>query len=83
MKSLVVLLALLVQAPAALTYTVSGRVTAFPNATDIPSTLILRSFELRQGPGEGKTMKINADGTFEFTGVLPPECDQSFYLLNS
>jgi hypothetical protein len=76
------LLVVLLQASVTANYKVSGRVTAFPNVARAPSTLLLRSFALNQGPGQGVTTKINADGSFEFTGLPGGEYDLNFYDAN-
>jgi hypothetical protein len=79
MKSLLVLLGLLLQTPTSTTYSISGNVVKFPDAAEKPSTLIMRSFALHEGWGQGKTTTIHADGTFEFTDVRPGEFDLNLY----
>jgi hypothetical protein len=58
---------------------VSGRVTKFPDATNAPSMVILRSFALKEAPGQGQRTTVRPDGTFEFAGVVPTECDLNLY----
>ena len=64
MQSLLMLVLLLLQNPAAPTYMVSGRVTKFPDATNAPSMVILRSFALKEAPGQGQRTTVRPDGTF-------------------
>jgi len=80
MKTVFALLAILLQTPVPATYSISGRVVGFSDSAGTPSTvLLLRSYALHEGPGQGKTYTIHADGTFEFRDVPAGEFDLNFY----
>src|SRR5262245_61851285 len=73
MKTLL-MLALLLQAPAGGTSKISGRVTGFPGAK-IPSTMKLRVYG-QVGPGNTivlRDVSVQDNGLFEISGIAPGE----------